>query len=148
MNRGWFLSSAVAPSSLDVRRDSSSRIAGKPRYLWVLLVLASTAFEAASAQTFEVVRFLRPAGGAPSGALLRTADGSLYGASTSDGEFLGGTIFALEPNGPGTHQYSVLHDFRPPEGAPPNGGLVLGPGGYFYGTARFGGSAGLGTVFR
>ena len=47
---------------------------------------------------------------------------------------------ALEPQ--------ILASLTLPNGVQPQGGLILGPDGNFYGTTRDGGSNNLGTVFR
>jgi uncharacterized repeat protein (TIGR03803 family) len=43
----------------------------------------------------------------------------------------------------------VLHGFNDtPDGNVPNGGLVLGSDGNFYGTTEYGGTSHLGTAYR
>ena len=44
---------------------------------------------------------------------------------------------------------TVLHGFNDtPDGGTPNGGLVLGSDGNFYGTTEYGGTSHLGTAYR
>jgi uncharacterized repeat protein (TIGR03803 family) len=79
------------------------------------------------------------------GALAEGADGKLYGTTSFGGPNNGwGTIFRLETNG----QLTNLVSFKAPDGQAPQGGLVLGLDGAFYGTTGAGGTSGKGTVFR
>ncbi len=74
------------------------------------------------------------------------ADGSLlYGSTTAGGNYDGGTIFAIDPDGSG---YSVLHHFGAQTGDPvfPAGSLVS-DGSVLYGTAAYSGANDYGTVF-
>jgi uncharacterized repeat protein (TIGR03803 family) len=99
----------------------------------------------------------------PSGALLLDKDGNLYGTTllgggTSCSGFPGnirthfpspyqgcGIVFELSAAG----QETVLHSFQgEPDGAQPNGNLVQGPGGFFYGTTKNAGGFNNGNVFR
>jgi uncharacterized repeat protein (TIGR03803 family) len=97
----------------------------------------------------------------PFGALLEASDGNFYGATLHGGEhcarvaFTCGTIFRISPNG----EHAVLYSFgsSPEDGAVPNGHLIEGSDGSFYGTTSLGGNAsctaypeepGCGTVFK
>ncbi|MGV3502794.1 MAG: choice-of-anchor tandem repeat GloVer-containing protein [Adhaeribacter sp.] len=61
-------------------------------------------------------------GYAPTGSLLRTANGSLYGLVSNGGLHHKGAIFQLSPEG----VYSLIHSFHGPgEGREPLGSLVL-----------------------
>ena len=44
--------------------------------------------------------------------------------------------------------YTVIHSFSGAEGAYPDAGLTMDKAGNFYGTASFGGTADMGTVFK
>jgi uncharacterized repeat protein (TIGR03803 family) len=78
----------------------------------------------------------------PVGALVQGPNGNLYGVTN-------GTIFEVSTDG---SFFKVLHIFGdgsvPNDGISPNGGLILGQDGNLYGTTYYGGSAGLGTIFR
>ncbi len=84
------------------------------------------------------------AGYSPSGSLLRTADGSLYGTTSHGGRYGYGAVFVLRTNG----VVEELASFSRLTGTSPNGGLTFGPDGALYGTAAENGSRGGGTVFR
>jgi uncharacterized repeat protein (TIGR03803 family) len=83
-------------------------------------------------------------------ALVRGADGALYGTSATGGKNRGpngetyGTVYRLAQDG----QFTVLYNFREtdPMGVRPHHGLTLGADGLLYGTADDG--QGSGTVFR
>jgi hypothetical protein len=65
-------------------------------------------------------------------------DHTLYGSTYYGGPsgLDGGVLFSVHANG--TH-YKFLHVFHGKEGANPQGPLVAGPGGVFYGITEFGG---------
>lgn len=101
-------------------------------------------------------------GNRPLGSLLEASDGNFYGTtvgggssdcSRSGGEC--GTVFRISPNG----EHTVLYYFgsSPWDGAIPNGSLIEGDDGSFYGTTSTGGDLtcspfpkikGCGTVFK
>ncbi len=94
----------------------------------------------------------------PEGALVLSADGgTLYGAASGGGMNGEGTIFAIRtaltdasgagPNVSVLHSFSALDVFgNNTDGANPECNLVLS-GTTLYGTASYGGTSGLGTVF-
>ena len=85
--------------------------------------------------------------GSPYGGLTRGSDGNFYG--TTYGAYVGyGTIFLLTPRGAFTNLVSFTGTIGVYLGAHPDGVLVQGPDGNFYGTASQGGASGLGTIFR
>jgi uncharacterized repeat protein (TIGR03803 family) len=86
-------------------------------------------------------------GARPQAALIRSADGNLYGTTSTGGGGSGkGTVFQLVP-GDGT--LTTLHVFSGTDGASPYGSLVQGMDGNLYGTTQSGGAtANFGTVFR
>ena len=95
---------------------------------------------------------VNPDGANPVGTLIEGSDGYLYGNTGNGGQYLGGTVFRLMPNGPSVSPgaetlYSFLNQ-SPLDGAGPQCGLVAGPDGDFYGTTPSGGPDGAGTVFR
>jgi uncharacterized repeat protein (TIGR03803 family) len=73
-------------------------------------------------------------------------DGYLYSTSTSGGKYGYGTVFKIsKTNG---KRPIVLYDFDLTTGAAPQGGLVRGSDGAFYGTSNSGGKYSAGTFFR
>jgi uncharacterized repeat protein (TIGR03803 family) len=93
--------------------------------------------------------FTGPDGINPVGALVQGPNGNLYGATTGGGAAFGGTIFEISTDG---SVFKTIHSFGdgsvPNDGTSPNGSLILGQDGNLYGTTYYGGSAGLGTIFK
>lgn len=77
--------------------------------------------------------------------LAQGGDGSFYGTKDNDGSKLHGSVFHITPDGMRTTLYSFTGGS---DGSSPNGGLVMGKDGNFYGTTMNGGANGEGTVFR
>lgn len=86
-------------------------------------------------------------GASPSGALVEAIDGNFYGTTaglSSPYCSAPATLFRLTPDG----SLTTLHQFRSStEGTEPTASLIEGRDGRLYGTARYGGPAGGGTVF-
>jgi uncharacterized repeat protein (TIGR03803 family) len=128
--------------------------------LCVMAVVASLA-PVMHAQTFGVIHtFTGGADGAsPYAGVLVGRDGNLYGTTVGGGggscddyQFPPGcgTVYQLNPS---NQSFTTLWQFSGnPDGAYPEAGLVVGPGGAMYGSTGFGGSQcnsdGCGTVYR
>lgn len=86
-------------------------------------------------------------GGTPSGAIVRDEKGNIYGTTFYGGDSTCqcGVVYEIDAHG----KQRVLHAFTSnPDGAYPSEGLVLGPTHILYGTTRYGGTYGFGTVFQ
>jgi uncharacterized repeat protein (TIGR03803 family) len=87
----------------------------------------------------------------PVAELAAGAGGTLYGTTYVGGENSEGTVFALTPPASGQTKWSesVLWSFGATgDGQDPDGSLIAGAGGSFYGTASLGGANGQGALFQ
>lgn len=85
-----------------------------------------------------------PDGAQPTGTLLRTKDGALFGTSLQGGAANQGTVYEITADG----RERVLYSFTGgADGGWPYAGLIHGPDGTLYGTASQGGGTGAGVVF-
>src|SRR6516165_1947158 len=81
----------------------------------------------------------------PYASVIRDAAGNLYGTTYGGGASGWGTVFEIDPTGKET----VLYSFAgAADGASPEGGLVQDAAGHLYGTTKYGGAFGAGTVFE
>src|SRR5690349_356932 len=104
--------------------------------------------EASQAGTYRVLHAFDPStndGESPI-ALIRDAQGNLYGTTFSSGGDTPGAIFRIAPDGTET----VLHIFGggSDDGAFPDAGPILDASGNLYGTTTDGGAHGEGGVFE
>lgn len=84
-------------------------------------------------------------GADPIGGVVLDAAGNLYGTTSHGGLFNAGTVFKLSPSG----RFKVLHTFAGGvDGSQPYAGLMRDHHGNLYGTAKYGGASGHGTVFK
>ena len=93
----------------------------------------------ASVHEFDVT-----GGGTPYGALIKGADGALYGTTYLGGQFGWGVVFKIREDGTG---FTTIHDFDFTNGAQPYGRLFRGSDG-LYGTTYGGGNASVGVIFK
>ena len=93
-------------------------------------------------------------GSFPFGALLQGTDGYYYGTTANGGAHAEGTVYHIKPSGAYASIYSFCAVTLCPDGQQPNGGLVQGVNGDFYGTTTGGGQStscnggACGTVFE
>ena len=81
----------------------------------------------------------------PYAGLIRGTAGNLFGTTYGGGASGWGTVFEIDPTGKET----VLYSFAgAADGASPEGGLVQDASGKLYGTTKYGGAFGAGTVFE
>ena len=81
----------------------------------------------------------------PYASVIRDAAGNLYGTTYGGGASGWGTVFEINPTGKETVLYSFAGAV---DGASPEGGLVQDAEGHLYGTTKYGGAFGAGTVFE
>lgn len=84
--------------------------------------------------------------GSPYGGLTEGSDGNFYG--TTYGAYSYGGVFELTPGGAYTNLVFFTGTSGAYPGVHPDGVLVQGPDGNFYGTTSQGGANGWGTIFR
>jgi uncharacterized repeat protein (TIGR03803 family) len=96
-----------------------------------------------------------PDGAAPSGTLIRAANGDFYGTTQDGGKNIScgtngcGTVFKITGGGVLTTLHSFCAKSGCPDGQAPYAGLTLATNGNFYGTTPFGGAYNSnGTVFE
>jgi uncharacterized repeat protein (TIGR03803 family) len=86
-----------------------------------------------------------PDGALPMAGLYQATDGNLYGSTSTSGVNAIGTIFSMTPAG----ELNTLYDFvNDGKGYNPQGTLMQGTDGNFYGIANGGGAENQGTVFQ
>ncbi|QNF34660.1 putative Ig domain-containing protein [Adhaeribacter swui] len=106
-----------------------------------------TIFKMTSSGTITILLSLRSAetGSNPQGSLLLATDGNFYGMTYSGGTFGYGTVFKITPSG----NFTLLRKFNGQiDGRYPQGSLVQGNDGNFYGMTYQGGSSNYGTIFK
>jgi uncharacterized repeat protein (TIGR03803 family) len=84
----------------------------------------------------------------PVASLVRGSDGNFYGTTAQGGTGNAGTVFNMTPGGVLTTLVDFTVNGASNKGSSPNGGLVQGSDGNFYGTTTQGGANNLGTVFK
>lgn len=99
-----------------------------------------------------------PDGANPVGSLVQGADGNFYGTTCCGGNnTTGGTVFKMTPAGSLTTLYTFCSLTNCADGSNPQGALIQGTDGSFYGTTKTGGFSGCtfyglpngcGTIFR
>jgi len=113
-----------------------------------------TVFRISPSGTYTILYFFGTSpsdGWDPIGGLVKGTDGNFYGTTQrggTNGIISGalGTVFRISPGGSFTNLYSFPG--YPGDGHLPQGTLVQGSDGNFYGTTFGGGANGNGTVFR
>jgi len=89
-------------------------------------------------------------GSSPRAGLIMDAVGNFYGTTSGGGLYGKGTVFQLTPPSSGSTVWTrkTLANFKGPNGAHPEAGLILTSAGFLYGTTYSGGTSDYGTVFR
>jgi uncharacterized repeat protein (TIGR03803 family) len=103
-------------------------------------------FKVTGSGTFTILHLFNLTDGAnPHSGLVLGKDGNFYGTTFNGGTQGYGVVFKMTSAG----VLTVLHSFTPAsDGGEPNGGLVQGTDGNFYGTTILGGTKNHGTIFR
>ncbi len=116
------------------------------RGVWFLAVAAFVGLASASAQTYSSLHeFQTYEGTTPRGSALLGTDGVIYGTTSSNGSFFGGTVFRVNKDGSG---FSVLYHFQNAStGMNPGSGVTEGADGLLYGTSQTG-TPNYGSVYR
>ncbi|MDR3415693.1 MAG: hypothetical protein P4L83_05865, partial [Nevskia sp.] len=100
--------------------------------------LGGTAFKITPSGTLTVLHSFAGADGTAPRKLTLGRDGNFYGAAFQGGSGGYGTVFRIAPDG----AFNVLYSFTGnPDGALPNGPLLEGSDGNFYGLTQAGGSS-------
>jgi uncharacterized repeat protein (TIGR03803 family) len=84
----------------------------------------------------------------PLAGLIFDTAGNLYGTTYYGSANSNGTVFELTPATGGGWTETVLHGFAGTDGGSPEAGLIFDASGNLYGTTRYGGAKGSGTVFE
>jgi uncharacterized repeat protein (TIGR03803 family) len=108
---------------------------------------AGTIFKLTSSGNFTVLHsFDGSSGGSYPSGLIQAGDGNFYGTTIYGGSSAGlGTVFKLSSSG----SFSILHKFVGPLGGVyPSSGVIQASDGNLYGTTQWGGTYGLGVVFK
>ncbi|PSR54632.1 hypothetical protein AHMF7605_14510 [Adhaeribacter arboris] len=107
---------------------------------------AGTIFRITPGGSYSVLHHLKTADGInPYGSLTQGKDGNFYGLANGGGTTGAGTIFKITPSG----TFTVLWNLTATtDGRYPEGNLVQGPDGNFYGTNSIGGTNNYGTIFE
>ena len=119
------------------------------RMVWIIVVFSTTATISSPAQTLStLVSFDGTNGANPPAAVMQGTDGNFYGTTTLGGATDWGTVFKISPSGTLTLLYSFCSLPNCADGAEPWAGLVQATDGNFYGTTRYNGTNGGGTIFK
>ena len=141
-------------SCLFARRINYMEKPGLAKMACLLLVFCAVTTIVSPAQTFStLVDFNGTDGANPSYvSLVQGTDGNLYGTTSGGGANSDGTVSKITPTGTLTTLYSFCSQTNCADGSIPEGGLVQGSDGNFYGTTNRGGAGicteGCGTIFK
>jgi uncharacterized repeat protein (TIGR03803 family) len=106
----------------------------------------------APAQTFKVVHIFGKGtdGQTPYAGLIQDSNGTRYGTTFGGGtgKYDPGTLYTLSSTGKESVIYNFCRKTNCADGSSPQGGVIQDPAGNFYGTTRFGGAYGDGTIYK
>jgi uncharacterized repeat protein (TIGR03803 family) len=118
---------------------------GSTLSIGAVLTVPSAAIEGADISTLVSFGGVSGAGSDLRGRLLLGTDGNFYGTTFWGGTYGWGTVFKMTPGGVITTLHSFAGGSGDGMGAFP--GLIQDSSGVLYGTTRYGGASGNGTVF-
>jgi len=87
-------------------------------------------------------------GESPTGTLILSTDGNLYGTTYYGGTYGHGTVYKITTSGALTTLYSFCSQNGCADGANPTAGVIQATDGNFYGETDFGGTNGQGSLFK
>jgi len=133
-----------ANPAVGVIRDAAGNLYGTTQYGgfagWGVVYKLDTAGMETVLHSFTGVD-----GGFPNSGVIRDPAGNLYGTASSGGTGGAGLVYKLDAAG----NFKALYNFTGGvDGGGPYGGVVLDSAGNLYGTTQFGGTAGLGVVYK
>jgi len=116
----------------------------------ILILLCAALAIAARAQTFTSLSDLNGTDGAnPSyNGLVQGTDGNFYGTAFDGGTAGKGSVYKVTADGTLSMVYAFCTRTQCPDGSQPEGPLLLGADGKFYGTTAGGGANNFGTFFK
>lgn len=125
----------------------------KPRKLVLALLIVWLAGVSLNAQTYSVLYTYPGTDRNNSGILApqvmsQGQDGALYSTVYSDGTANAGSAYKITTAGARTTFYNFCAQLSCTDGSFPQGGLILGTDGNFWGTTSTGGSKNEGTIFK
>jgi uncharacterized repeat protein (TIGR03803 family) len=97
-----------------------------------------------SGGSLDVLHVFNGENGAAPSNVIQGKDGKLYGTTYAGGD-KHGVIYRMNANG---SDYKILHRFNNTDGSGSVAALVWGTDNKLYGSTRFGGSTGMGVLFR
>jgi uncharacterized repeat protein (TIGR03803 family) len=116
--------------------------------LAVFVLCAATAIAQNAPTVTTLFRFDSTDGAGPNTALVQGRDGNFYGTTYEGGANGLGTVFKIDPSGTLTTLYNFCPQSGCMDGEFPEGALAQAPSGDFYGITEYGGTNGVGTVFK
>ncbi|MCX6979247.1 MAG: cadherin-like beta sandwich domain-containing protein [Verrucomicrobia bacterium] len=111
----------------------------------ILLIATVPAF---AAPMYEVLHSFLQGPYFPASPLVQATDGNFYGTTEQGGVSNNGTIFRMTPAGAFTTLVEFTGNGASNKGRQPDGVLVQGSDGNFYGTTYYGGVRNFGTIFK
>jgi uncharacterized repeat protein (TIGR03803 family) len=120
------------------------------RSTFILILLCAGLVLAAPAQTFTSLADLNGSDGANPryNGLVQGTDGNFYGTAFEGGTYGRGSVYRVTADGTLSLLYAFCSRTQCSDGAQPEGPLLLGADGNFYGTTSGGGATNYGTFFK